>query len=313
MSAASIPPDPSLQNSADNPTGNAAGLLVVIVNWERPGDTIQCIRSLQRAAQGVEQPVRILVVDNGSQDGSVEKIRETCSQVELLALSHNQGFAGGYNAGIQRGLETGAGAFFLLNNDTVVEPGALGILARASWDVAVPKILYYDQPERIWAAGARWRSFPPSVVMRGYRKMDGPQYEVPTSLEYATGCALMVRRQVLESVGGFDPDFENYMEDYDFSYRVRAAGFTMGYAPSARILHKVSQTLGALSPERWRYQGRNTVRFYRKEDRFPALTLWSFLAWFFLRETLKGQTAHLPAFWAGVRQGLQQMKQASGR
>jgi GT2 family glycosyltransferase len=143
--------------------------------------------------------------------------------------------------------------------------------------------------------------------MHGHRKLDGPRYDRARRLDYATGCALWVKRPVLESVGGFDERFVNYMEDYDFAYRVRAAGYQIGYVPGARVYHKVAQTLGVQSAERWRYLGRNTVLFYRLEERFPIWKLWSFLSWVTLRETLKGQAAYLPHYWQGVREGVSQL------
>jgi GT2 family glycosyltransferase len=176
------------------------------------------------------------------------------------------------------------------------------------WDVTVPKIFFHDSPGQVWAAGARWRVFPPSVIMIGYKRKDRPKYNVPRPIDYATGCALMLKRQVLEKVGGFDPDYQNYLEDYDLCYRIRAAGFRIGYVPSARLLHKVSMTLGEDSPEKWRLLGRNTVLFYRKQNRFPRWMLWSFLIWVSIRESLKLQPIVLPDFWRGVRESLTALK-----
>jgi len=144
--------------------------------------------------------------------------------------------------------------------------------------------------------------------MIGYEKKDGPRYDIPRSLDYATGCALMLKRQVVETVGGFDPDYENYQEDYDLCYRIRAAGFRIGYVPTARVLHKVSVTLGEGSPQKWRLLGRNAVLFYRKHNRFPPWMLWSFLIWVSIRESLKRQPTVLPDFWRGVREGLAALK-----
>jgi GT2 family glycosyltransferase len=275
-------------------------IAVVIVNWERPTDSVECIQSVLASGTSPEQ---VLLVDNGSQDVSVEVILRACPRIHLLTLPRNQGFAGGYNTGIKQALASGAEKIFLLNNDTIVEPQTIHALSQADWDVAIPKILFHDCPQLIWSAGARWRLFPPSVVMIGYRHPDGSHYDRPHQLRYATGCALMGKRHVFEALGGFDPEFENYMEDYDLFYRIGAAGYKTGYVPSSRVLHKVSQTLGFSSPLRWRYLGRNTVLFYRKEDRFPSWMLWSYLGWFLLRELLKGQVRFLPAFWDGVRQG----------
>ena len=276
---------------------------VVIVNWERAQDTIDCIRSVM---QSREVLISILVVDNGSRDDSVKQIKRACPNVDMLCLPANLGFAGGYNAGIKNFLDSDADSIFILNNDTVIYPDTIQALLRGAkeWDVCVPKILFHDSPHQIWAAGAKWRRFPPSVIMIGYKRSDGQKYNVPRSLDYATGCAMLLKRQVAEIVGGFDPEYQNYQEDYDFCHRIRAAGFRIGYVPEARLLHKVSKTLGENSPEKWRLMGRNTVYFYRRNNRFSAWKLWSFLLWVSIRECIKCQPGVLAPFWKGVREGL---------
>lgn len=282
-------------------SNNSAQVVVVIVNWEKPGDTIQCIRSVMDSEFSDFQ---IVVIDNGSNDDSVDKISRSSPEITLLSLPENLGFAGGYNFGIEYAQKSAAPFYFLLNNDTVLDKRAIGALINSPWDIAVPKITYYENPDMIWAAGARWRPFPPTIKMIGYRKKDIKTYNISHQLDYATGCALMVKKQVFETVPGFDPLYVNYMEDYDFSYRVREAGYTMGYVPEAKVQHKVSLSLGPSSPQRWYFIGRNTVLFYRQGDRFPGYTLWGVLGWVFLREILQGNAAYLPSFWRGVREGM---------
>ena len=276
---------------------------VVIVNWERSQDTIECIRSVMQS-QGVA--ISVLIVDNGSKDDSADRVKRLCPDIQLMRLPTNLGFAGGYNAGIEQSLTSDAEYIFILNNDTIIFPDTIHnlVVSMQEWDVSVPKILFHDLPNQIWAAGARWRSFPPSVIIIGYGSRDGPQYNIPRLLDYATGCALMFRRKVFETVGGFDLDYQSYQEDYDLCYRICAAGFRIGYVPTASLLHKISMTLGESSPAKWRYLGRNTVFFYRKHNRFPVWMLWSFLVWVSIRESIKCQPAVLPDFWRGVREGL---------
>jgi GT2 family glycosyltransferase len=277
----------------------------VILNWERPEDTLECIRSVERSTVQTE----IIVVDNGSRDDSTQLIAQA-SSVQLLALTSNLGFAGGFNAGIEKALASGADWIFILNNDTVIDPMAIAHLIKTSWDVAVPKILRYDAADRLWAAGARWRRFPPSVVMRGFGwygqgEQDGTMWDTECSLEYATGCALMVRRHVFERVGLFDPIYENYMEDYDWCYRVRQAGLMLGYVPMARVLHKVSHSLGEGSPRKWQYLGRNTALFYLRHRRFSLCHLMVHVAWVSMREIVKGQWRGIQWYWHGLQEGMQ--------
>jgi len=92
-------------------------VMVVIVNWERPNDTLECIRSVNRSNT---PEIPIIVIDNGSKDDSVERISNACPNVTLIVLPRNLGFAGGYNAGIERALKTNATAILLLNNDTTL-------------------------------------------------------------------------------------------------------------------------------------------------------------------------------------------------
>lgn len=287
-------------------TPAALNPVLIIVNFERPEDTIECLDSVVLSDY---KPADILLVDNGSKDDSINKISLAHPGITLLALPENSGFVGGYNAGIKQALKTNATHLFLLNNDTVIDRSAIQFLLTTDWDVSVPKILYHDNPEIIWAAGSQWRSFPPSVIMQGYNRKDGPEFDIPMSLNYATGCAFMAKRAVFERVGDFDDQFTNYMEDYDFFYRVNAAGFSIGYVPEARIYHKVSKTLGGSSPEFRYYLGRNTVWFYRKADRYPSWKLWIYIVWVLIRETMKGNINHIPDYWRGYMEGFNLLKE----
>jgi GT2 family glycosyltransferase len=283
-------------------------VVIVIVNWERPGDTIHCIRSVMES----DYPnIEIVLVDNGSGDNSVSQIQGSCDQLNIVELPKNLGFTGGYNTGIMKALELDAGFVFLLNNDTIIEKNTISQLVTTSWDISVPKITFHDSPNMIWAAGAKWRSFPPTIKMIGYKKPDGPKYNLRKELEYATGCALMIRREVLHQIGGFDERYVNYLEDYDFTYRAREAGFTIGYVPAAKVLHKVSSSLGESSPQRWHYLGRNTVLFYRHPGRFPSVLIWLVLGWNIIREIINGHAGCIPDFWSGVVEGFEISKGAS--
>jgi GT2 family glycosyltransferase len=275
-------------------------ITAIIVNWERPLDTIACIQSLQKSNL---PDLNILVVDNGSTDNSISLIQNSCPSVTIIPLPKNTGYTGGFNAGINHALKTNTTHILILNNDTIVDKNALAYLCQTHWDIAVPKILFHDHPHTIWAAGARWRRFPPSVIMNGYKQPDNETYDQPIQLAYATGCVLLIKRTVFEQIGGFDPDFGSYMEDYDFCYRANQTGFIIGYVPKARILHKVSLTLGENSKQKSWYLGRNTVLFYRKQNRFSWWELWTTLLWTSIRELIKFQAYPLQNFWRGIQAG----------
>jgi len=292
----------------------AADLAVIQVNYERPSDTIECIRSLQQSRY---PHLRIVLVDNGSQDNSVELLKEEFPELPLICIPKNIKFTGGHNAGIRAALETGATHVFILNNDTILDPDTIPCLMQAMendhWDVVVPKIVYYDDPQIIWSAGAHYRSFPPGVVMNGLLKPDAPRYNRAGPLDYATGCAFIARREVFDVIGGFDDDFGLYNDDWDFFYRLKHAGFKTGYIPQARILHKVSRTLGRYPAGQRFYIARNSVLFFRKQNRFPVYVVWLHIAWILVREALKGRAADLKDYWQGFQEGFRVMKRLNSR
>ena len=115
----------------------AFDVVVVIVNWERPPDTIQCIRSVLES-QLVK--LQIVVVDNGSRDDSIKQIRSAFPEISLIPLKRNLGFAGGFNVGIEWALQMPVPYIFLLNNDTVLEATTIKSLIEAPWDVSVPRL-----------------------------------------------------------------------------------------------------------------------------------------------------------------------------
>jgi len=277
---------------------------IVILNWNRAPDTIACLESLASVIYG---HYHTIVVDNGSTDGSPERIREAVPDVELLEVAQNLGFAAGVNIGIARALELGAQYVLVLNNDVVVASDFLGLLVKASEEdstigISVPKIYYYDHPTRIWSAGARWRAFPPSVTMIALDREDHPRHSEPRDLDYATGCALLVHHRVFEAAGAFDPAYFMYQEDYDFCHRVRQAGFRIRYVPGAKVWHRVSRGLGENSRQKWYLWSRSAAIFYAKHFSGPALAC--FLGWVVIREIVKGNFSSLPPLLRGAYDGI---------
>ena len=276
---------------------------IVILNWNRPVDTIACLKSLEHITYKNHFTV---VVDNGSTDNSLEQIQSAFPHVMFLPLFQNLGFASGANIGIEYALRLGAEHILLLNNDTVVAPDFLEPLVEAMGEdqkigISVPKIYFFTPPSLIYAAGAEWTIIPPRVKMRGYSKPDGPKYDKPRDIDYATGCARLIRRQVFKFVSGFDPVYFMYHEDYDFCRRVRKAGYRIVYVPHSRVWHKGSQGLGENSFEKWYLWTKSAVIFYRKNFHLPALIC--FLGWVMLREMIRGNNFFFKPFVLGLYNG----------
>jgi GT2 family glycosyltransferase len=219
---------------------------IVIVNWNGREVTLECLASLR----AVTYPsYRIVLVDNGSSDGSADAVRRLHPGVVLLETGANLRFAGGTNAGIRHALKSETEFLLLLNNDTTVEGEFLSFLvSRMKEDpgigMVVPKILYHSRPDVIWYAGGIVQWWTGTIAHRGIREPDRGQHDTGGETDFATGCCLLVRRSVVERIGLLDESYRMYVEDVDWSWRARGAGYRIFYEPRARIWHKVSVSAG---------------------------------------------------------------------
>jgi len=280
---------------------------VVILSHNNYSDTEECLRS----TLSLDYPaLTVWLVDNGSEDGTAQQVAAAFPSVHIVPTGRNLGVAGGFNAGIVPALGAGAAYVFILNNDTVVERDLIRVLvqeaqAHAEYGILMPKILYYDVRDRIWCIGARYRRFPPAIVMLGLDQLDGPQYDAPRTLEYAPTCGLLIPREVFMHVGLLDDGYFFFYDDWDYSLRVRAAGYRIGYVPQARLYHKVSRTIqhkGRL-PFFWHTWGRSGARFYRRHGRPALLMALVHLGYLVLREGLRNGIVPMRYFIAGAIEG----------
>lgn len=230
---------------------------VVVLNWNGREDTLRCLGSLQ----GVQYPDRsVVVVDNGSRDGSVAAIRSAHPAVTLIEAGANLGFAAGNNLGIEVGLARGADFVLLLNNDTVVAPDVLAWLVAAAEEhpataAVSPKIYLMDDPQRIWYAGGRWRTAEGKMehVDAGILDEDTAETADVRETDYACGCAMLLRASVLREVGLLDPEFFLLFEETDWCFRARDKGYSCRVALRAHVWHKVSSSFGGRSSPLYAY------------------------------------------------------------
>jgi GT2 family glycosyltransferase len=275
---------------------------VVILNWNRKADTLECIGSLM----DMDYPnFRILVVDNGSSDGSVEDLKANFPSLELVVNEVNLGVAEGRNVGIQHALENGTDFVALLDSDTVVEPCLLSKLvevgeADPEVGMVVPKIYSYWERDRIASAGSRRRWFPPGrISIIGLDKKDSADYNQQRELDYATGCALLVKRDVFEKVGMFDPVYAYGWDDYDFCEQVTRGGYKIIYVPNAKLWHKVASKREEQALK-WYRLGRTNVYFYRKYVSMAYLALPIYALWILAREMILGNRKAVGPYLKGV-------------
>lgn len=239
---------------------------VIVLNWNGLEDTSACLASLGR----VDYPsFRVVVVDNGSTDGSPARLLERFPNVTLIELERNLGYAGGNNAGLRHAIEMGVDYALLLNNDTEVAPEFLRQLVEtAEADPRVgmvgPTIYYYDHPDVIWSAGGAidWRRGKTWMVCLNEpdRGQCGTE---PRIVDFVTGCAMLVRREVMERVGLLDERFFLYYEEVEWCTRARRAGFKVLHLPAAHVWHKIPLDARGDSPEVHYYMTRNRLLFLR--------------------------------------------------
>jgi GT2 family glycosyltransferase len=298
-------------------------LYVVILNWNLPEDTIQCVESVQASrVQDLEagpiltegEQCRIVVVDNGSSDDSVARLRERFGdRIKLLTNPRNLGFAGGVNSGIALALSQGAQSVLVLNNDTVVDRGMIRHLvsvaeSRPQAGIVGPVIYYFDEPDRIWRFADRespWLPVPLRVPDRVVAEAAG----VPFQVDYVTACGMLVRREVLEAIGLFDTRYFMYFEDADYCRRARDAGYEIWCAPEAKMWHKVSLSAQKTQAVTQYAQSWGRVQFYKQHLRglswlLALVYLVGRSVMSTIRHLLGGERDLIKPLWAGFWDGL---------
>ncbi len=222
---------------------------ILILNWNGAGLTLECLSSLKKVHG---DHIKKLVIDNGSTDGSTEKIHQQFPEIEILKLDKNYGFGGGNNRGFMHAMELWNPAYCIfLNNDTTVDPGFVKELLtpieeHSDIHCTVPKIYFYDKPDLLWYAGGRINFWLGKTWHRGIRELDSDSFNLMEETEYATGCCLCIRSNVYKSLGGFSSSYKMYAEDADLSLRIRSKGGAIMYCPRSIIMHKVSASVGGL-------------------------------------------------------------------
>jgi GT2 family glycosyltransferase len=251
-------------------------LSICLVNVNSREMTLRCLRSIEEHTEGV--PYEIILVDNASKDGSAEQIGREFPSVQIIRFAQLQGFSANSNAAIRRSV----GRYvLLLNNDTSIGDDALTRLVR-----------FLDQHPACGAAGGQLRNpdgtlqfnsgrrrpnlytyvcdqlllkyaFPKSRLFGyeylPYRRYFGP----PIPVDVLPGACMLVRREVLETVGLLDEGYVLYYEDIDWSLRIGQAGWQLYYVPHATITHYGDQTISRVRTRGRIEEYRSAVRFFR--------------------------------------------------
>jgi GT2 family glycosyltransferase len=236
-------------------------VFVIVLNWNQPKLTIECVDSLQKL-KIKDIDLKIVLVDNGSTDDSVSQFRSLRPKnfgIEIMETNQNLGFAGGNNFGVKYALDKNADYILVLNNDTNVDSNLLAnLLKTTEKDKTIgaisPKIYFakgYEFQKKytkkqlgnvIWYAGGKmdWNNIYGSN--RGVDEVDKKQFDKQTETDFATGACVLYKSKALSEIGLFDEKYFMYLEDADLSQRMKLKGYKVIYEPSAKLWHKVAQS-----------------------------------------------------------------------
>lgn len=332
---------------------------IIILNWNGWEDTIECLESLYQ----ITYPnYNVIVVDNSSEDDSIERIKEyregrikvestffnydpsnkpikiieyTREETEtdggkereildlpsnrkmiLIKNDKNYGFAEGNNIGMRYALKALSSDYILLlNNDTVVDKEFLDELVKVAEDnpnigILGPKIYYYNSNKINFAGGVLFRKIGQSFHI-GLHAIDKGQFDELKEVDFITGCALLVKKEVIEKIGLLNTDYFAYFEDLDWNVKAHKRGYKIMFVPKAKIWHKASSTSGYMSPTYTYFHTRNRILFVRKNaSKFDFIFL--FLPYFVTIRILrplfmfiiKRRWSTIKALVAGISDGI---------
>lgn len=266
-----------------------------------------CISSIQKQTIKAEE---IIIVDNGSSDGTSDKVKSYFPEVKLIKLKTNYGVTGGRNKGIS---ESSPKADYILffDHDMVADKNMLEQLLKVAEmeseaGIVTPKICYFGNRKRIWSAGTGINLWSGQVLFRGGE--DIGQYENIQEVQVAPA-AMLVKREVIKKINRFDDIYFATYEDTDFCFRAKESGFKTFYAPKALAFHKISwdpkdDTDRVLS--RAYFVGRNRIIFMRRFGKNFALFLMLFVPIFSLYYLMLALKSHRLIDWLKFMQGIWQ-------
>jgi len=217
---------------------------IIILNWNGKEDTIECLESLK---QIIYPNYEIILVDNGSTDGSVEFLREQYPDMEIIENERNLGFAEGCNIGIRKSLDKRTDYVLLLNNDTAVEPEFLNEMvklaeSKKSIGIVGPKICYYDEKNKILRAGEKINTITGKVSILGRNHIDKESNNQNKKVDLVEGSCFLIKSILFEKIGFLDPEYFAYAEDIDYCLRASKENFEVYCCHSTKIYHKGSRS-----------------------------------------------------------------------
>ena len=257
----------------------------------------------------------IVLIDNGSTDGTKEYVEANFPDVYVHRTDVNLKYSGGFNFGLEYAFQQKKADLVLIsNNDVRADSGIVSALAdtmvrHKDAGFVTGKVYYHEQPDLLQTIGKSgdevfWRG-----KNIGGKQIDKGQFEEEMELTWCDDIFWMVRRELYEITGGYDTEFAFQAEDFDWQVRAKEAGFKIYYSPKARLWHKDSTTIGKVSPFKLFFDFRNPLIVHLKyrtpEQVKPFFRRQLSHAFsFMLKNTIKGNFKHVSAVWRGNRSAL---------
>lgn len=286
------------QTSTADSSASTPAVAIIILTWENYEETADCLDSLRSVNY---DNYRVIVVDNGSKDDSVSRLRQEYSWCEFLVNDENLGFARGNNVGISHALDTGTDYVLLLNDDTLVRPDFLMPLVDAMerYDkvAAVGGVNLLPDSGRIHNAGY---VFHPWLAAKG-ELLREPVSDEPYPVDFVQSCLVLLNPEFIEEIGLLNEKYFIGMDDVDLAWKARSKGWKVLVAPDSRIYHRVGETASS-SPFSVYHETRNKLHF-AEENLSPARRLPLYLSLLAYRSLLWIQWAvsgNRRAIWATV-------------
>ena len=294
-------------------------IAIIIINWNTYQLTYNCLKSLELCTY---KNKTIFFVDNGSNDGSGDKIALEFPEINCINNQKNEGFTGANNKALKVILKQNFDYVLLLNNDTEVKPDFLSLM-QASMDsdnnlaATQPLILDFPNKNTIWNAGGSFNTFFGLSKTRYKGMIYKPNLKIETLTEWISGCCILVKIAVIKEVGLLDNRFFAYFEDVDWSIRMTNLGYKLGVVPKSIIYHHSSGSTkrnnttneGNLSPYAHYLNVRNHIYLIKKHKfLFNSVGSWiyqiikitSYSTYFILR----GRFSKFKIVWCGLLDGI---------
>ena len=275
---------------------------IIVLNWNGWQDTLNCVESC-RALQWPN--FRIVVVDNGSTDGSEEILRRHLADVEILQSGANLGFSGGNNVGIRHALEASADYVWLLNNDAEVAPEALSRLVEAMESdptvaMSGSKIYLHHDRQRLNFAGGTWHKGRLRHCLLGANQLDRGQFDEQCEGRVLSGCSLLVSASAVREIGLMEESYFLYWEDTEWCVRAHRLWHKTLFVPQSHVWHKVSASTEKDSFAQHYYYTRNGFSFlwHYAPVWVPVFTIYNLL--YSMKYLAGGKSQALKGFFFGL-------------